>query len=62
MSEDSKYGTSFIETEMLLAAQSDDWAEVDRILDGMSSNEVNALERVIDHLQDRLWAVMEADL
>lgn len=39
----AKYGTQFMESEAILAAQSEDWNEVDKILSRMTERELDDL-------------------
>lgn len=43
----SKYGTAFIESEIVLAAQAGDWSEVDRLVGEMSSVEARTFRRAL---------------
>lgn len=35
-----RYGTNFMESEVILAAQADDWNEVDRVMSQMTETEL----------------------
>lgn len=47
----SKYGTPFVESEAILAAQENDLAEVDRLVAGMLPNELRALYEACEAVQ-----------
>jgi hypothetical protein len=50
MADTSKYGSPFVETEMVLAAEVEDWKEVDRILGTMTRLERVGYLKVIGSL------------
>lgn len=50
----AKYDTQFMETEAILAAQQEDWVEVDRILSRMTDRELDELSHASIMLARRI--------
>ena len=47
---ESKYGTGYLESEMVLAARAGDWEEVDRLVNEMLPQEARNLRRALSEV------------
>ena len=51
----SKYGTKFTESEIILAAQAEDYDELNRLVENLLPNEKRELENACDRVKDALY-------
>ena len=51
-----KYGTPFVESEVILAALAEDEEEITRLLSGMLDGELRSLDRAYDTIYEALVA------